>query len=115
MAKNTTIKEIQLIHDLTSGVFTYTSNGTEGLDNYLLKTIKIKSTNSFKELVTISTVEKNVNFNTIMYKKQFTTGNNIIITADGELIFKEGTKIKIDITNISTIGNIYVTLYFDSI
>lgn len=115
MGKNTTIKEIQLTHDLTSGAFTYTSTGFEGLDNYTLKMIKIKSTNPLLETLTITSVEKTTTFNTILYTKTYTSGTSIVVTSDVDFIFKEGSKCKIDITNGSTVGNIYVTLYFDSI
>lgn len=115
MGKNTTIKEIQLTHDLTSGAFSYTSTGLEGLDNYTLKMIKIKSTNPLLETLTITSIEKTTTFNTVLYTKTYTSGTNIVITSDVDFIFKEGSKCKIDITNGSTVGNIYVTLYFDSI
>lgn len=115
MGKNTTIKEIQLTHDLASGAFTYTSTGLEGLDNYTLKMIKIKSDNPLLETLTITSVEKISTFNTVLYTKTYTSGTNIVITSDVDFIFKEGTKCKIDITNANTVGNIYVTLYFDTI
>lgn len=115
MGKNTTIKEIQITHNLTGGAFTYTSTGLEGLDNYTLKMIKIKSTNPLLETLTITSVEKTTTFNTVLYSKTYTSGTSIVVTSDDDFIFKEGTKCKLDITNVATVGNIYVTLYFDSI
>ena len=115
MSKNKTIKEIQLVHDLTSGELNYTTNFSDVFNNFSLKMIKIKSTNNLIDTVTVSTVEKNTSFNTILYTKSFTTGTDLVVTADDNFLFKEGTQCKLNITNIGTVGNVYVTLYFDII
>lgn len=115
MSKNRTIKEIQLIHDLTGGELNYTTSLSEVFNNFALKMIKIKSTNPLIDTVTVSTVEKNVLFNTILYTKAFTSGTDLVITADDNFLFKEGTQCKLNITNIGTVGNIYVTLYFETV
>ena len=115
MSKNRTIKEIQITHDLTSGQLNYTTSLLDVFNNFELKMIKIKSTNPLIDTVNISTVEKVSAFNTLLYSKTFTSGTDFVITADDNFLFKEGTQCKLNITNTGTVGNIYVTLYFETV
>lgn len=115
MGKNRTIKEIQITHDLTSGELNYTTSLSDVFNNFELKMIKIKTSNPLIDTVNISTVEKNTNFNTLLYSKDFTSGTDFVITADDNFLFKEGTQCKLNITNLGTVGNVYITMYFETV
>ena len=115
MGKNRTIKEIQITHDLTGGELNYTTSLSDVFNNFELKMIKIKTSNPLVDTVNISTVEKNTNFNTLLYSKTFTSGTDFAITADDNFLFKEGTQCKLNITNLGTVGNVYITLYFETV
>lgn len=115
MGKNTTIKEYRFTQDLSLAPFSQTIDVDGALNNSRLAMIKIKSTEVLAETLTISTVETETNFNTILYTKTFTTGNNFVLTTDSDLVFKENSSCKIDITNSTNTGVVYVILYFDTI
>lgn len=114
MSKNMTIKEIQIVKDLSTGALNSIISN-EAFNNYSIKMIKIKSTVDMAETVTLSTVEKNPTFNTILYQKAFTTGTDFVITADDNFMFKEGTDFNLNITNTVTTGTVYVTIYISVI
>lgn len=114
MSKNMTIKEIQITKDLSTGALNSIISN-DAFNNYSIKMIKIKSTTELVETVTLSTVEKDPTFNTILYSKAFTAGTDFVITADDNFMFKEGVDFNLNITNNTNIGTVYVTIYISVI
>lgn len=102
--------------DLTTGVWEYTTNFSP-YNNFKLTAIKIKSVEQLiNEDVKIEVIETNPLFNTILWKRNITLANNVMITAeDRDLVCYRGSQFKISLTNNNTVGNIYVMLYFQVI
>lgn len=101
--------------DLTTGVWEFVTN-FEPYNNFKLYEIKIKSENTIdNEELIIEQIETNPLYNTILYKKTISSGNNILIKAEEDLICYKQSQLKISLSNTNTVGNIYITLYFQVI
>lgn len=101
--------------NLSTGPWEFVTN-FEPYNNFKLYEIKIKSENTIdNEELIIEQIETNPLYNTILYKKTISSGNNILIKAEEDLICYKQSQLKISLSNTNTVGNIYITLYFQVI
>lgn len=102
--------------DLTVGAWEHTTTFNP-YNNFKLKMIKIKSVNPIvNEVLKIESVESNVLYNTVLFKETVNADNSITVTFDDkDFIAYKTSQMKISLSNNNTVGNIYVTMYFNVI
>lgn len=94
--------------DLSLGPLSYTASYGK---RFKLDEVLIHASQAISETITITMISKNgVNYNTVLQSVVLVAETDFVYRPQGEANFQAGDTIKVQCTNVNTVGIVYLTV-----